>query len=40
MIAGELEGLIARAPEQWHVFVRNWLADREPDHPAVAAATR
>jgi lauroyl/myristoyl acyltransferase len=40
VIARELEGLIGRAPEQWHVFVRNWLADREPDHPAVAAATR
>lgn len=40
VIARELEGLISRAPEQWHVFVRNWLADREPDHPAVAAASR
>jgi KDO2-lipid IV(A) lauroyltransferase len=38
VIARALEGLIARAPEQWHVFVRNWLADREPDHPAVAAS--
>jgi phosphatidylinositol dimannoside acyltransferase len=37
VIAHELEGLIRRAPEQWHVFVRNWLADREPDHPALAA---
>lgn len=35
-LARELEGLILRAPEQWHVFVPNWLADREPDHPAVA----
>lgn len=40
VIAHELEGLIRRAPEQWHVFVRNWLADREPDHPAVAEAAR
>ncbi len=40
VIAHELEGLISRAPEQWHVFVRNWLVEREPDHPAVAAATR
>lgn len=36
-VAYELERLIRRAPEQWHVFVRNWLADREPDHPVVAA---
>ncbi len=35
VVARELEKLIARAPEQWHVFVRNWLADREPDHPAL-----
>lgn len=34
-IAHALEGLIRRAPEQWHVFVRNWLVDREPDHPAL-----
>lgn len=33
-----LEGLIARYPEQWHVFVPNWLAEREPDHPRVAEA--
>jgi phosphatidylinositol dimannoside acyltransferase len=39
VIARELEGLIARAPEQWHVFVPNWLADREPDHPALADAS-
>lgn len=32
-----LERLIARHPEQWHVFVPNWLADREPDHPRVAS---
>lgn len=37
IVAHELEGLIRRHPEQWHVFVRNWLVDREPDHPAVAA---
>lgn len=37
VIAHELERLIRRAPEQWHVFVPNWLADREPDHPVVAA---
>lgn len=35
VVASELEELIRRAPEQWHVFVRNWLADREPDHPAL-----
>lgn len=37
VVAHQLEQLIARAPEQWHVFVPNWLADREPDHPVVAA---
>ena len=37
VLARELERLIALAPEQWHVFVPNWLADREPDHPVVAA---
>jgi phosphatidylinositol dimannoside acyltransferase len=36
-VASELEALIRRAPEQWHVFVPNWLADREPGHPVVAA---
>jgi lauroyl/myristoyl acyltransferase len=36
-VAHELERLVALAPEQWHVFVPNWLADREPDHPVVAA---
>jgi lauroyl/myristoyl acyltransferase len=35
VIASELEELIRRYPDQWHVFVRNWLADREPDHPAL-----
>jgi phosphatidylinositol dimannoside acyltransferase len=39
-VASELEALIARYPDQWHVFVRNWLADREPDHPVVAAHRR
>jgi len=33
-IATRLEGLIRRAPEQWHVFQPLWLADR----PAVEAA--
>jgi len=33
VIAHRLEELIALAPTQWHVFVPNWLADREPDHP-------
>ena len=36
-VAAELEHLVRFAPEQWHVFVPNWLADREPDHPVVAA---
>jgi lauroyl/myristoyl acyltransferase len=36
VVAHELEKLLRRFPEQWHVFVRNWLADREPDHPALA----
>lgn len=36
-VARELERLIVRFPEQWHVFSRNWLADREPQHPVVAA---
>ena len=37
VIARELEALVSFAPEQWHVFVPNWLADREPGHPVVAA---
>lgn len=37
LVARDLEQLIGRFPDQWHVFVRNWLADREPDHPALAA---
>lgn len=36
-VAHEIEALIRIAPEQWHVFVANWLADREPHHPVVAA---
>jgi phosphatidylinositol dimannoside acyltransferase len=34
-LAHELEELIALEPTQWHVFVPNWLAEREPDHPVV-----
>ena len=34
-VAHRLEELIALEPTQWHVFVPNWLADREPDHPVV-----
>ena len=26
-LAGELEGLIRRAPEQWHLFQPNWPSD-------------
>jgi len=37
LVARELEELIRTAPEQWHVFVPNWLAEREPGHPVVAA---
>lgn len=37
VVAHELEKMIGRYPEQWHVFVRNWLVDREPDHPALKA---
>ncbi len=37
VVARELEAMIARDPAQWHVFVRNWLADRAPDHPVVPA---
>ena len=35
VVARQLETLIALEPTQWHVFVPNWLADREPDHPVV-----
>ncbi len=34
-VARALERLIGEAPEQWHVFVPNWLADREPEHQAL-----
>jgi len=34
-IAHQLEELIALEPTQWHVFVPNWLEDREPEHPIV-----
>lgn len=37
VIAEQLERLIGVDPTQWHVFVPNWLADREPDHPVVAS---
>jgi lauroyl/myristoyl acyltransferase len=37
VIAHRLEELIGLEPTQWHVFVPNWLADREPDHPVVAS---
>jgi len=33
-IATRLEGLIRRAPEQWHVFQPLWLADRGAQEPA------
>jgi KDO2-lipid IV(A) lauroyltransferase len=33
-IATRLEGLIRRAPEQWHVFQPLWLADRPVEVPA------
>lgn len=39
-LAYRMEELIRRFPEQWHVFVRQWLVEREPDHPAVAAWRR
>lgn len=29
-IAHELEGIIRRAPEQWHLLQPNWPSDREP----------
>ena len=37
VVARELEAMIGQYPEQWHVFVRNWLVDREPDHPVARA---
>ncbi|MEX2562801.1 MAG: phosphatidylinositol mannoside acyltransferase [Nitriliruptoraceae bacterium] len=39
-VATALEALIARFPDQWHVFVRNWLVDREPKHPVVESYQR
>jgi KDO2-lipid IV(A) lauroyltransferase len=33
-IATRLEGLIRRAPEQWHVFQPLWIADRPPAETA------
>ncbi len=39
-LAYRMEDLIRRFPEQWHVFVRQWLVEREPDHPAVVAWRR
>jgi len=35
VVARRLEELIALEPTQWHVFVPNWLEDREPQHPVV-----
>ena len=35
-VARELEAMIRRFPDQWHVFVKNFLVDREPNHPVVA----
>ncbi|MDX1620916.1 MAG: phosphatidylinositol mannoside acyltransferase [Nitriliruptorales bacterium] len=38
VVAYALERLIGRYPEQWHVFVPQWLAEREPDHPALQSS--
>jgi phosphatidylinositol dimannoside acyltransferase len=35
VVAHQLERLIGLDPTQWHVFVPNWLEDREPDHPVL-----
>jgi KDO2-lipid IV(A) lauroyltransferase len=32
-LARELEGLIRRAPDQWHVFQPNWPSDLDPHDP-------
>ncbi len=40
VVADELEALVRRDPAQWHVFVPNWLVEREPRHPVVAAWRR
>jgi phosphatidylinositol dimannoside acyltransferase len=37
VVAAGLERLITRFPDQWHVFVPNWLVDREPEHPVAVA---
>jgi len=39
-IATRLEGLIRRAPEQWHVFQPLWLADRPTDRPTDGSGDR
>lgn len=36
VVARMLEELIRRYPSQWHVFVPNWLAEREPGHDALS----
>jgi len=36
-LAGELEVLIAAAPEQWHLLQPNWPSDRDESEPALAA---
>jgi hypothetical protein len=30
LLANELEVLVSRAPEQWHLLQPNWPSDREP----------
>ncbi|MEX0953177.1 MAG: phosphatidylinositol mannoside acyltransferase [Nitriliruptoraceae bacterium] len=40
VVANELEVLIRRDPTQWHVFVANWLVEREPHHPVIDAWRR
>jgi len=40
VLATRLEELVRLYPQQWHVFVPNWLADREPQHPVVVAWRR
>ena len=37
LLAGELQGLIARAPEQWHVLSDHWRPRRPPDPDGVPA---
>jgi hypothetical protein len=31
LLAAELEVLISRAPEQWHLLQPNWPTDRDPE---------